>query len=71
MNPVISYKDFIEFMRWSPNNRSQLLPIVLMKPSTMLYLNREFSLTTCLIISIVDLVKMYSSFCLDMLIIQI
>lgn len=44
MNPVISYTDFMEFMRWSSNNQTQLLPVLLMKPSTMLYLNREHHL---------------------------
>lgn len=42
MNPVVSYKDFMEFMRWS--NQDQLLPVILMKPSTLLYLNREHRL---------------------------
>ena len=44
MNPVVSYQDFIEFMRWSSNNQDQLLPVILMKPSTMLRLNQQHQL---------------------------
>lgn len=44
MNPVISYRDFMQYMAWSSNNHSQLLPVVLIKPSTLLYLNREYQL---------------------------
>lgn len=42
MNPVVSYNDFKEFLRRS--NQNQLLPVILMKPSTLLYLNREYRL---------------------------
>lgn len=44
MNPVISYRDFMQYMARSSNNHSQLLPVVLIKPSTLLYLNREYRL---------------------------
>lgn len=41
MNPVSSYHDFIEFLQYSRDNSDKLIPIVLIKPSAMLYLNRE------------------------------
>lgn len=44
MNPVISYNDFLKFMQWSPNQNNRLIPVLLIKPSTVLYLNREHML---------------------------
>lgn len=41
MNPVSSYHDFMEFLQYSRDNNDKLIPIVLIKPSAMLYLNRE------------------------------
>ncbi len=44
MNPVISYNDFLNFMRCSLNNQNKLIPVILIKPSTVLYLNSEYHL---------------------------
>lgn len=44
MNPVVSYKDLMNYMFWSSNNKNQLLPVILIKPSIMLFLNREHRL---------------------------
>ena len=41
MNPVSSYQDFMEFLQYSRDNNNKLIPIALIKPSVMLYLNRE------------------------------
>lgn len=41
MNPVCSYHDFLEFLRYSSDNRDKLIPVLLIKPSTILHLNRE------------------------------
>lgn len=41
MNPVSSYHDFMKFLQYSGDNHDKLIPIVLIKPSVMLYLNRE------------------------------
>lgn len=44
MNPVSSYNDFIKFLRYSNNNHNKLIPVFLIKPSTILYFNREHSI---------------------------
>lgn len=41
MNPVCSYHDFLEFLQYSPDNNDKLIPVFLVKPSAMLYLNRD------------------------------
>lgn len=41
MNPVCSYHDFLEFLQYSSDNNDQMVPVFLVKPSTMLYLNRD------------------------------
>lgn len=41
MNPVVSYKDIIDFMHWSQNNKDCFLPVILIKPETVLRLNSE------------------------------
>lgn len=40
MNTVISYKDFLHFMRYS-NNVDQMVPIVLIRPYTISHLNQD------------------------------
>lgn len=44
MKPVISYNDFLVFMQWTTNQKNRLIPVLLIKPSTVLYLNRELML---------------------------
>lgn len=44
MNPVCSYHDFLEFLKYSSDNNDKLVPVFLIKPSTMLYLNCEYFL---------------------------
>lgn len=41
MNPVCSYHDFLEFMQYSSDGQDKLIPILLIKPSSILYLNRK------------------------------
>lgn len=41
MNPVSSYDDIIEFLQYCSEKSDKLIPVFLIKPSTMLYLNRE------------------------------
>ena len=40
MNPVITFHDFLEYMEWSTNT-DKLVPILLIKPSTILLLNQD------------------------------
>lgn len=42
MNPVISYEDFTDFLRWNIRDEEKLIPILLIKPVTVRYLNREW-----------------------------
>lgn len=44
MNPIVSYKDFLEHMRWANDKDEILVPVILIKPSTILLLNREHHL---------------------------
>lgn len=44
MNPVSSYYDFMEFLQNFRDNHDKLIPIVLIKPSVMLYLNQNYLL---------------------------
>lgn len=44
MNPVSSYNDFLEFLIHHQENNDRLIPIILIKPGTLLYLNRELLL---------------------------
>lgn len=41
MNPVSSYQDFMEFLQYSSENRDKLIPVIIIKPSVMLYINRD------------------------------
>lgn len=44
MDPVSSYNDFLKILIHYQENNDRLIPIILIKPSTMLYLNRELLL---------------------------
>ena len=44
MNVIKSYKEFLEFLRHSNINKECIIPIVLIKPSTVLLLNRDHRL---------------------------
>ncbi|MBR2714680.1 MAG: hypothetical protein IKB73_00535, partial [Ruminococcus sp.] len=44
MNPVCSYNSFLEFLQYSHGNNDKLIPIFLIKPATMIYLNERLHL---------------------------
>lgn len=41
MNPVISYKDFTDYLKWNVRDETKLIPILLIRPVTVRYLNKE------------------------------
>lgn len=41
MNPVCSYNDFLRFLRHSHTIQDRLIPVLLIKPIDMLYMNQE------------------------------
>lgn len=41
MNPVISYNDFTNFLKWNVRDKEELIPILLIRPVTIRYLNKE------------------------------
>lgn len=41
MNPVISYKDFTDYLKWNVRDEEKLIPILLIRPVTVRYLNKE------------------------------
>ena len=43
MNPVVSYDDFLEFMKYynNPNIKDRLIPVVLIKPISVIHINER------------------------------
>lgn len=41
MNPVISYKDFTDYLKWNVRDEEKLIPVLLIRPVTVRYLNKE------------------------------